>query len=88
MMITMVIMTMTIIMIMLIYDISATQSAARRWWNTEAIDLNDDHDDHSDDYLDHDDHFDDHLDHDYDFGDNLDHDDHFDDMGNMNKVKN
>ena len=79
---------MTIIMIMLIYDKSATQSEARRWWNTEAIDLNDDHDDHSDDYLDHDDHFDDHLDHDYDFGDNLDHDDHFDDMGNMNKVKN
>ena len=27
---------------------SATQSAARRWWNTEAIDLSDDQHDHYD----------------------------------------
>ena len=59
MMITMVIMTMTIIMIMLIYDISATQSDSRRWWNTEAIVLND----HHDDQFDYDGHFEDDIDH-------------------------
>ena len=53
MIIIMAMMTMTIIMIMLIYDISATQSAAKRWWNTDAIDLDDNHDDN----LDYDDHF-------------------------------
>ena len=53
---------------------SATQSAARRWWNTEAIDLNDDH---LDDNLDYDDHFEDDIDHDDHYGYN-DYDHHHD----------
>ena len=43
---------------------SATQSAARRWWNTDAIDLDDD--DYDD--LDYDDHFEDDIDHDDHYG--------------------
>ena len=71
MMITMAMMTMTINMIMLIYDISATQSAARRWWNTEAIDLDNDH---HDDQFDYDGYFEDDIDHDDDYGnDDYDH---------------
>ena len=70
MMMTMAMMTMTINMIMLIYDISATKSAARRWWNTEAIDLNDDYDDN----LDYGDHFEDDIDQDDNYGnDGYDH---------------